>query len=498
MFSVAPQIQCRVFFGSRMAQATCPAPLAPSVSLKKQTRPVAAASACPAGRTAGLPRPAVLRPERPNQDGQHEPLFGSCALFLSRLRDSLDFGGSVDATSESRVPRGFARVHRCREGACCSTTCTLVTRGFTGAVQQAKETPKLAEDPGAAFEILVEDFAEALDTWSQKVKGALNGRPQKVLVNGLRNVDQGKVSRWLNGQDQIWKGQAVLPGVRLTQEIVHVLELQGSEAALLMELAGQVDQLQKRLMEYKGWRKKAGDYLQRPPETEASTSGGTADPVSRAGRRSWQRQPWHGQSNWAKASLGVVVIAAVIVIAAVVPNDDEAAGKGPQSAAPKPSPAVSTMSPAARGGSGEVPSSEPAGLEKGTLGEDSRCSAPFAGPGAVAWRVCVRVEDERVSFALKIANHGSSAVTVKTRLEYVQANEFHSCRKQPSIQLLDVPAGETVITDPGQCTVAREEAPFAYQGAGGVFAKGANAGSYKLSPTSNVYQGQIIWQPDLV
>ncbi|WP_328951344.1 hypothetical protein OG778_30330 [Streptomyces sp. NBC_00184] len=355
----------------------------------------------------------------------------------------------------------------------------------------------MVEDPGAAFEILVEDFAEALDTWSQKVKGALNGRPQKVLVNGLRNVDQGKVSRWLNGRDQIWKGQAVLPGVGLTREIVHVLELQGSEAALLMELAGRVDQLQKRLTEYKGWRKKAGDYLQRPPETEASTSGGTADPVSRAGRRGRQRQPWRGQSSWAKASLGVVVIAAVIVIAAVVPNDDEAAGKGPQTAAPKPSPAVSTMSPAAQGGSGVVPS-EPPGPEKGTLGEDSRCSAPFAGPGAVAWRVCARVEDERVSFALKITNHGSSAVTVKTRLEYVQAKEFHSCPKQPSTQLLDVPAGETVITDPGLCAVAREEAPFAYQGAGGVFAKDANAGSYKLAPTANVYQGRVIWQPDLV
>ncbi|MGA5418020.1 hypothetical protein [Streptomyces pseudogriseolus] len=417
-------------------------------------------------------------------------------MFLSYFRDLWDSGGAADAPSESRLPRGLERVHSCREGACCSTTCSLVTRGFTVAVQQAKETTELVKDPGAAFEELVEDFAEALDAWSQKVKGALNGRPQKVLVNGLHNVNQSKVSRWLSGREQIWKGQAALPGVGLTQGIVQVLELQGSEAALLMQLADRVDQLQKQLMERKGWRKQAGDYLQRRSGGETSSDSALAS-VPRAGRRKWQRQPWRGQPIWVKASLGMAVIAAVVIVtAAVVPDGDEGVGGSADGAAPKPSPSAS-MSSTTQGGSGTVPSESP-GLEKGTLGEDSRCSAPFAGPGPVAWRVCARVEAEQVSFALKIANHGSKAATVKIRLEYVQATESHLCPKESGTHLLDVPAGETVITEPGQCSAPREETPFAYQGKGWVLPEDANAGSYKLSPAAHVYPDRVIWQPDLV
>ncbi len=151
----------------------------------------------------------------------------------------------------------------------------------------------------------------------------------------------------------------------------------------------------------------------------------------------------------------------------------------------------------AQGGPETVPSESP-GLEKGTLGEDSRCSVPFLGPGAVAWRVCARVEAERVSFALKITNHGSTATTVKIRLEYAQASKFHPCPKAPSTHLLDVAARETVITDSGQCTVPREGTPVAYQGVGWVIAGDANAGSYELAPTAHVYPDHVIWQPDLV
>ncbi|MGW4759954.1 hypothetical protein [Streptomyces chartreusis] len=146
----------------------------------------------------------------------------------------------------------------------------------------------------------------------------------------------------------------------------------------------------------------------------------------------------------------------------------------------------------------ETTASEAPGLEKGTLGEDSRCSAPFPGPKAVVWRVCARVEKGRVSFALKITNRGPAAATVKARLEYVQATKFNACPKAPSAHPLDVPAGETVVTDPEECAVSREEVPFAYQGVGWVLAQGANAGSYKLSPTANVYPDRVTWQPDLV
>jgi hypothetical protein len=111
---------------------------------------------------------------------------------------------------------------------------------------------------------------------------------------------------------------------------------------------------------------------------------------------------------------------------------------------------------------------------------------------------CARVEKDRVSFALKITNQGRATATVKIRVEYVQATEFHPCPKAPSAHPLKVPAGKTVITDSRQCAVPREEAPFAYQGVGWVLAKDANAGSYKLYPTANVYPDRVTWQPDLV
>ncbi|MFH8699022.1 hypothetical protein [Streptomyces chartreusis] len=231
-----------------------------------------------------------------------------------------------------------------------------------------------------------------------------------------------------------------------------------------------------------------------PPPATDGDSPGDLSPDGRG-------RPWRDQPTWVKASLGalavVVAAAAVIVTVAVVgPDGDRGAGNDSEGVAPQSSPSAS-MASTAQGGPGAVPSESP-GLEKGTLGEDSRCSVPFVGPGAVAWRVCARVEAERVSFALKITNHGSKATTVKIRLEYVQASAFHQCPKAPSTHPLDVAAGETVITDSGQCTVTREETPFAYQGAGWVLAEDANAGSYKLSPTANVYPDRVTWQPDLV
>ncbi|KIF06384.1 hypothetical protein PL81_07825 [Streptomyces sp. RSD-27] len=140
----------------------------------------------------------------------------------------------------------------------------------------------------------------------------------------------------------------------------------------------------------------------------------------------------------------------------------------------------------------------PGGVEKGALGEDSRYGALLKGPGAVMWRVCARVEPDRVSFALKIVNGGQAAAGVKVRLEYARAGEFHACPETSVTRILSIPAGRTVLTDPGQCATSREDVPFAYQGVGWVLAEDADAGSYELSPTAHVYPHRVIWKPDLV
>lgn len=392
-----------------------------------------------------------------------------------------------------------------------------------------------------SFEKLAEDFADALDAWSQEVKVALNGRPQKVLANGL-NVNRGNVSRWLGGREQIWKGGAALPGARLTQEVLRVLQRQEGESTRLMQLAGQVDCLQRQLTVHgRDWRKRAGDHLQRltgaPSGTvtcaeapvgateegneaaalsptdgdlpvgpglgpgtsvspvKSSAGGGEPHGLGRPGpagrqpvtqdspRRARRRDRIPRKAKITSAVLATLSVGGVL--GAWIWNGDTA--EGPVSSAGKESASAETGATAA-----------PGALEKGVLGEDSRCSAPFHGPEAVTWRVCARVEPERVSFALKLTNQGRAASTVKIRLEYVQATAFHPCPKATSAHPLSIPAGKTVITDPGQCSVPREEAPAAYQGVGWVLAEHANAGSYELSPTANVYLDRVIWKPDLV
>ncbi|MBL1093453.1 MULTISPECIES: hypothetical protein [Streptomyces] len=395
-------------------------------------------------------------------------------------------------------------------------------------------------DSPPSFEKLAEDFADALDAWSQEVKVALSGRPQKVLVNGL-GVNQGNVSRWLGGREQIWKGGAALPGAGLTQGVVKILQMQEGRSTSLMQLASQVDYLQKQLTVHgRDWRKRAGDHLQSltgtPPGTvtfpqapiaatedgsepaslsptggdlavgpgldpgtsvspvKSSADSGEPDSLGRPGPDDRQpvTQDSPGRAHWRdripkKAKITSAILATLAVggvLGAAIWNGDTS--DGPVSSAGE------------EGAGAEEGATAPGALEKGVLGEDSRCSAPFHGPEAVTWSVCARVEAERVSFALKLTNQGRAASTVKVRLEYVQATKFHPCPKATSAHSLSIPAGKTVITDPGQCTVPREEAPAAYQGAGWVFAENANAGSYELSPTANVYLDRVIWKPDLV
>lgn len=214
-----------------------------------------------------------------------------------------------------------------------------------------------------------------------------------------------------------------------------------------------------------------------------------------------RQRPRRDRHSWGKAlgsAVAVVVTAAAVITALVVAASDEGGGTASSVESDAPHRLQPTGSlPAAQGTFAEA-SMSPSGMEKGALGEDSRCSAPFQGPYAITWRVCTRVESDRVSFALKITNHSRAEATVKARLEYAQATKFHRCPNAPNAQQLSIPAGRTLITDPRQCTAPRKQTPFAYQGVGWVLAEAATEGSYELSPTAHVYPDQVIWKPDLV
>lgn len=136
-------------------------------------------------------------------------------------------------------------------------------------------------------------------------------------------------------------------------------------------------------------------------------------------------------------------------------------------------------------------------LEKDTLGKDSRCSVLQPGPDQITWRVCTRVEDERISFALKVTNSSKNTSTVKVNLQYVQARKFNACPGEIP-RLLEIPAGQTIVTNTRQCAVPRQNSPYAYQASGCVIASTENACSYKLSPTAHVYPDTTKWQPDII
>ncbi|MFJ9456493.1 hypothetical protein ACIRST_15530 [Kitasatospora sp. NPDC101447] len=146
-----------------------------------------------------------------------------------------------------------------------------------------------------------------------------------------------------------------------------------------------------------------------------------------------------------------------------------------------------------------APPTERPGIEKGSLGADSRCSAPFPGPEVVTWRVCVRVEADRVSIALKVTNRASLPTRAKVRLEFARAGKVYPCPGVPGAHVIDLDAGTTVITPPADCATVREPIPLAYQGLGRVVAADATDAAYNVSPTANVYPDRpTIWRPDLI
>ncbi|MFG2919031.1 hypothetical protein ACGF0D_39905 [Kitasatospora sp. NPDC048298] len=143
--------------------------------------------------------------------------------------------------------------------------------------------------------------------------------------------------------------------------------------------------------------------------------------------------------------------------------------------------------------------SEQPGLEKDTLGPDSRCSSPGQGPGSVTWRVCARVEADRISFALEITNRDSQSATVKARLQYTaRTPDFRICPGAPDFQLVTVPAGQTLTTDTVRCSVPRTSVPTAYSGVGWVLGPEADSGTRMLSPGAHVYPDNVRWTPDVL
>ncbi|MEU0075621.1 hypothetical protein ABZ027_39765 [Streptomyces sp. NPDC006332] len=127
------------------------------------------------------------------------------------------------------------------------------------------------------------------------------------------------------------------------------------------------------------------------------------------------------------------------------------------------------------------------------LGPQSRCSPARSATADVLLRACLRVEDERVLFALKVTNLGSEAVEVTAKLSYVRTGQYHSCQKADGLWHGTVAAHDIHVTDPADCVVNRTQA--AYQ-ADGLLGLGdtQNWAAHQLSPNANAYPHDVRWR----
>ncbi|WP_037854881.1 helix-turn-helix transcriptional regulator [Streptomyces sp. NRRL S-340] len=313
----------------------------------------------------------------------------------------------------------------------------------------------------------------------------------RVLLRGqkVRGISDTALSRYLKPTE------TALPAAAVLSALADVFEVGAEESARWQELREQAHCARRRSR----YQRTAPDRPAASPcedpaeprpaprtgQSEATASA-PATAAARAESGSSPRQDGRRRPSPRARTAALGAGVALGVVGAAIWN-----GERPVAEHTVPSRAVSAA-PA-------QPAPAPSGtLEKGSLGSDSRCSVPFAGPEPTVWRVCARVTDDRVAFAVKITNPGPRPVGATVRVQYAHHREFHACPRASGAYAVTVPAGGTFITDPARCSVPRRTVYIAYQGVGWVVPAGSAAGSYELSPTAHVRSDRVIWQPDLL
>ncbi|MFI1839755.1 hypothetical protein [Streptomyces olivaceoviridis] len=187
------------------------------------------------------------------------------------------------------------------------------------------------------------------------------------------------------------------------------------------------------------------------------------------------------------AAVALILLGVVVLIAKNIARPGTAeAGSG----LPEHSPDGSHPSASSPSSHGQEDANQ---VQIDALGPQSRCGPARSGNAGVLLRGCLRVDGERVLFALKISNPGENAVEVTTKLSYVQAGQFHSCQPAEGLWHGTVPAGGSHVTQPTDCVVERTHA--AYQ-ADALLAPGdsQNWTTHQLSPNAHVYPDRVLWR----
>ncbi|MFD0278989.1 helix-turn-helix domain-containing protein [Kitasatospora sp. NPDC127111] len=349
----------------------------------------------------------------------------------------------------------------------------------------------VAGDPGRTGAARARaDLAAALKTWRREA-----GNRSQQAVGERIGIDQTTLSRYENGRQ------------RVPREVVLLLadtygrpEADRRRALDLWDAAGREDRPESgaaRPAAPAGPPGAAPDGVDPVgvDPAEPPAPAGTPAPPGALRRRTAARR------SVAAGILGACALAVAALLAAngrapeeptdrsVAVDDAQAA---PADLADLSALATPSATPAAR-----MPSERP-GIEKDTIGPDSRCSQPFRVNATVTWRVCARVQENELSFAVKITNAGRNPVTVKTRVQYARSGTVHPCPGAPALHPLDLAPGRTAVTEQATCTIGRPDAPAAVQAMGWVVAADATEGTYHLSPTAHVYPDHVIWVPDLL
>ncbi len=322
---------------------------------------------------------------------------------------------------------------------------------------------------------------------------------ERLGPSGVEGLSKSSVSRYLH------LDRTDLPDLSVLAELARIFGVDAEELERWQGWRRQAKLAAERALQHRRAARRVG------AEPAEDGSGGDASAAEElvlsapAGRAGAEAPPVAGAADgrrlhrWRYVAASMAVLAAVAVGAVWAGHRTPPASTGPDASstlAPPPEGTTAPAAPSARRTGGSATGGSAAGVEVGALGEDSRCSAPKAGPSGVRLRACAVVEPHRVLFALKVDNPTDSSVDVTVKVSAFWTDAHHSCEPGPAVTHTVVVARTAFTTDPAHCVTARQDVPVAYQGEAFIAAgDGEEWAGHLYSPRANVYPGrETLWR----
>ncbi|MER5555949.1 hypothetical protein ABT001_30495 [Streptomyces sp. NPDC002793] len=348
----------------------------------------------------------------------------------------------------------------------------------------------------------------ALDRLEAKLKERLHGQ-------NVKGLGRSSIGRYMDPEHTTLPDKAVLTALaeifRVSNEELAAWHRLQTEA----KAAQRQRRLQRPAADHQGVSALPQDAADSPPPSQEEDVPGDADPVvdasaapcmdsdreeseghdqpvsvdSPAGRSPGARRSRPRIPVAVKYALYAVATAGVIalgVVTAVNAGDDSPDRTPAKSQAPQSSATTETHPGAAGSSTGNSPSSASAAVSPGAVSGNFRCGRERH-VSTVTWAPCTQVRGNSLVFAVQLSNTGSSPVTVKAKLAYVQTQQAHSCPAPWGAGAqVTVPAGKTVTSTADACSVTKIPTT-AFQGKAWVIATDEPSWGYReMSQTVHV------------